>query len=355
MLANKRRWLKITGAVALLATGPVYYLLRTPATSTPNPAATHRRAPKPIKYPTSGEYSRGEERPISHDEVTKYLALKGHSEETLAFSFLLTRDPSYLRKALAIAPNSPLVLSVILGFNLDEFAAERSELIDRFQKANPTNALSNVLKASEFFRNSNTIEAIAELSKTGNSTQFETFQGKLQELEEDFRRTIRSQSLAHSIADGRYFAALNYGALFNGVLRDLRKYRFELQNSPHLNQVNGEMDGNIALKISELNRLGFYLTNLRGTSGGYDASLSAALGERDFGKDLPEEDFPTMTGVSKAEYLSSVDAEISRRKALADARNNVLPTLSDSEALQYLTTRRLRGEVVALSTLQPLK
>jgi hypothetical protein len=111
--------------------------------------------------------------PLPREEIDRWLRVNKTNASSLLAAALLAGDPSLYLSALTNFPNDPRVLfSVTASNRLPEI---RRELLDRFKKAAPDNALSDYLSAADHLKNGEPDQALADLLTASRKTQFDDY------------------------------------------------------------------------------------------------------------------------------------------------------------------------------------
>ncbi len=120
----------------------------------------------------------------SSGDVARFLAKHGETAENLVVAFQRTRDRRLLDRALALFPNSPLVLMAAIDGTPQKPAqvgqqygadAERVDLIERWKAADPNNPLPWIYSAQERFKAGPSADAVAEVREALEHSGFYTY------------------------------------------------------------------------------------------------------------------------------------------------------------------------------------
>ena len=108
---------------------------------------------------------KGELPKLNQSQIEAYLLRENRSAESLLSAFRLSDlDPKFLEEALKQFPNNPQVLMTAIGYYRDP--TQRLDLLERFTRSDPDNALGYLLTARTLFEMGNSDGAMEQISRS---------------------------------------------------------------------------------------------------------------------------------------------------------------------------------------------
>ena len=116
----------------------------------------------------------GEELPeIRPEQLEEYLASNHRNAASLIAAFRLTGDRRFFDEAVEKAPNDPRVACASWFRTQDK--VERQKWLEKWEKADPRNALASYLAAANLFKSGMNDAALGQLEAVGDKTEFSYF------------------------------------------------------------------------------------------------------------------------------------------------------------------------------------
>jgi len=274
---------------------------------------------------------------LPREHIEAYVQQNHRNVESLLAAFRASRDSSYLREAATNSPNDAAVQFAVIAGKV--FPGEQRKWIDAFKASSPENALSWYFSALDYFKSKQPDQAIQELTQATRRQLYGDYATQTGQAVEEMGALAGWPALAAKAwAPGT--APLSYLT----VLKDLGNETVQTEQH-YFSQ--GDADSAISMASMAM-ALG---DQLRRASGAIDQLVGIATEK----KILAQLD-PAGTYDFLGRPVSEALAELDRQKqAIAEAlrtREQVCPTLNESELNNYWEREKLYGEVYALRWLQ---
>lgn len=277
-------------------------------------------------------------RQLPREQIEAYLRQNHRNVESLLAAFQVSHDPAYLREAATNAPGDPAVQFAVIANNV--FPQEQRKWIDAFKASSPGNALPWYFSALEYFNSNQPAKAIQELGEATRRQFYGDYGAQSAEAVEEMYRLAGWPALAAKAAAPGTAASISY----LNVLKSLANETLQTQQQ-YLNQ--GDVNS-----ANTMASMGMVLGDqMRRAYGPIDELVGIAIEKKILAKLDPAVSYHFL-----GRPISKLQAELSRQKEtireLVAIRDQIRPTLSESELNNYWEREKLYGEMYALHWLQ---
>jgi hypothetical protein len=259
-------------------------------------------------------------------DCDRFLTARGETPANLVAAYDITRKRRYLERALALHPDSPLILFTALS---NAFRSKESaEWIERFKKAAPENPLPWLFSARRLFDDDQLREGVAEvtaaLTRPGLYSYAAEATAAIRSVYE-WLGTPEIETEVLSIPTLPMLSVTTPQAVAVGLLKVRRPDR----NTPE--------------QIAEATRLQYEVGMLFQTAEARRSLIGEAVGlsveEMGLGA------LPSGVAEKRAAEITAASAEI---KEMVERSNKALFTLPESAILEFFRRRRTEGEHAAM-------
>jgi RNA polymerase sigma factor (sigma-70 family) len=275
---------------------------------------------------------------LPREQVEAYLRQNHRNVESLLAAFQVSRDPSYLREAATNSPTDPVVQFAVIANKV--FPDEQRKWIDAFKASSPENALPWYFSASDYFKSKQPDQAIPELTQATRRQLYGDYATQTTQAVEEMYNSAGWPALAAKGWAPGTAAASGYLA----VLKDLANETVQTQQ-----RYVTQGDANSA---SSMASMGMVLGDqLRRAGGAIDELVGIAIEKKILGQLDPTGNYDFL-GRPVSEALADLDRQREAVREALQIRDQVRPTLNESELNNYWEREKLYGEAYALRWLQ---
>jgi RNA polymerase sigma factor (sigma-70 family) len=277
---------------------------------------------------------------LSRAQIEAYLQQNHRNVESLLAAYQVSRDASYLREAATNAPNNPAVQFAVLANNV--YPDEQRQWIDAFKTSSPGNALPWYFSALDYFKSNQSAQAIEELTQATQRQLYGDYAAQTgQAVEEMYDSAGWPALAAKACAPG---TAASSALTYLGVLKALANDTVQAQQ-----QYVSQGDTGSATSMASM---GMQLGNqLRNAPGPIDELMGVAIEKKILAQLDPAQSYDFLDGP-----VSEVEAKLEQQKQLIQqalqTRDQVRPTLNETELNDYWEREKIYGEMYALQWLQ---
>ncbi|MGA2748639.1 MAG: sigma-70 family RNA polymerase sigma factor [Verrucomicrobiota bacterium] len=285
------------------------------------------------------EFIGSHNRQLSREQIETYLRQNHRDVESLLAAFQVSLDASYLREAATNSPNNPAVQFAVIANNV--FPDQQRKWIDAFKVSSPENALAWYYSALDYFHSNQPGPAIQELTQATRRQLYTDYATQTGEAVEEMYDSAGWPALAaKAIAPGTTTSSVSY----LNVLKDLGNQTVQTQQ-----QYVSQGDTASATSMASM---GITLGNqLRQASGPIDELVGIAIEKKILAQLDPAQTYDFLDGP-----LSQVEGELDQQKQAIrqalETRDEVRPTLNESDLNDYWEREKMYGEMYALQWLQ---
>ena len=278
-------------------------------------------------------------RELPREQIEAYLQQNHRNVESLLAAFQVSRDPSYLREAATNSPNNPAVQFAVIANNV--FPDEQRQWIDAFKASSAGNALPWYFSALDYFKSNQPDQAIQELTQATRRQLYGDYAAQtVQAVEEMYDSAGWPALAAKACAPGTAVSSVSY----LNVLKTLA-------NDAVQTQQNYVSQGNTSSAIS-MASMGMELGDqLREASGPIDQLVGIAIEKKILGQLDPAQNYDFL-GRPVSHALAELDQQKQTIQQVLQTRDQVRPTLNESELNDYWEREKIYGEMYALQWLQ---
>jgi hypothetical protein len=297
-----------------------------------------RLAPSREEIETSVQQNRPPKLPdaLSRKEIEAYLQQNKRNAESLLAAYRMSHDQSYLREAATNFPNTPFVQFAIIADKV--FPEEQRKLIDAFKASSPDNALAWYFSAMDYFNSKQPDLAIRELAEATRRQSFDTYAAQATQAVEEMCDLAGWPPLAAK--------AWALSSESNSYLNSLKNLASQMMQTQQPDLTKGD-----ATSANSMASMGMVLGNTLRAGSPIDQLVGMAIEKKILGQLDPAVNYDFL-GRSVSAVLAELDQQ---KQAIADAlktRDQVLPTLNQTELASYFERKKLYGEVNAVLWLQ---
>ena len=277
---------------------------------------------------------------LPREQVEAYLSQNHRNVESLLAAFAVTRDLAYLREAATNAPTDPAVQCAVVANKL--FPEEQRKWIDAFKASSPDNALAWYFSAQAYFKDQQPDLAVEELKQAARRQFYADYGPQTcQAVEEMYASAGWPALAAKAAAPG----TSSYGTgpvptVLKGLAGEVLQVQQQDASQGDAAAANSMASLGMALG-DQLRRSGRPIDQLVGI--GIEKKLLAQLdpaGSYDF------------LGRPVSEVQADLDQQKAAIRQALEVRDQVRPTLDESELSNYWEREKLYGEVYAMQWLQ---
>jgi len=277
---------------------------------------------------------------LPREQVEAYLRQNHRNAESLLAAFQVSHDPAYLREAATNAPTDPAVQCAVLAHKV--FPDEQRKWIDAFKASSPDNALPWYFSAQDYFKAKQPDQAIQELTQATRRQFYSDYGAQTcQAVEEMYDSAGWPELAAKAMAPG---TSANGNGPVPMVLKDLAGQALQIQQQDFSQGDAGAANSMAALGMAlgdQLRRSGQPIDQLVGI--GIEKKLLAQLD--------PAGAYAFL-GRPVSEVLADLDQQKAAIREALQVRDQLRPTLDESELSNYWEREKLYGEMYALRWLQ---
>ncbi|MGA2221065.1 MAG: sigma-70 family RNA polymerase sigma factor [Verrucomicrobiia bacterium] len=273
---------------------------------------------------------------LSREEIGAYLQQNKRNAESLLAAYRMSHDQSYLREAATNFPNTPFVQLAVIADKV--FPEEQRKWIDAFKASSPDNALAWYFSALDYFNSKQPDLAIRELAEATRRQSLDTYAAQASQAVEEMCDLAGWPPLA-----AKAWAPSSESASYLNSLKNMANQMMQTQQQ--------DLTRGDAASANSLASMGMVLGNTLRAGSPMDQLVGIAIEKNILGKLDPAVKYDFLD-----RPVSEVLAELDRDKhAIVDALNSkeqVLPTLNETELASYFERKKLYGEVNAVLWLQ---
>ena len=271
--------------------------------------------------------------------IELYLQQHTRSAASLLMVWQATGNLDYLREAATRFPNDPQVQFAVLAG--DAFPEDRGKWIALFKQSAPLNPLPNYFAAHEYFRQSQTDQAAAELADALGKQGLDDYTvASFPERQELF---VAAGASPMESKGGVFAAAL---PTLQTYLETMKTLAQEITSA----QASFASAGDSA-SAQRLAQAGVVLGRQLNTGGGGRLTVGQMTGldiEQSILRQLPPDDTLDWLGESPANRLAELQQQREQMQNLSAAASSALPQLGDAELSQYVDQLIQSGELEAM-------
>jgi ABC-type transporter MlaC component len=273
---------------------------------------------------------------LTTEQVESYLKANRRNAASLLAAYRTTGNPALLKEAMQQYPNDPQV-DFEAVFTKDASPEQRRQWLDAFKQSAPENALANYLSALDYFKAGQTDQAVQELIAASDKPQLQNYSlDRVQDDEEAYLAAGYSEAEAAAVAH----AGLPCPDLqpLRVVVRD---YLVPLANS--YQQVDDEQSAQAALQMG-LN----LCERLKGSAGPLIDNLMGFAIQRSVLASMdPNSPYGSTGQTVQNQFDAIVQQQVTLGRFAGVSEDNLLPTLSDQELVNFFNRVKLFGEADA--------
>jgi hypothetical protein len=251
-------------------------------------------------------------------------------------AYRMSHDPSYLREAATNFPNTPFVQFAIVADKV--FPEEQRKWIDAFKASSPDDALAWYFSALDHFNSKQPELAMQELAQATRQPSFDTYAAQASQAVEEMCELAGWPPLA-----AKAWAPSSESASYLPSLKDLANQMMQTQQQD-LTKGDAAAADSVASMI-------MILGNTLRAGSPMDQLVGIAIEKKILGQLDPAANYDFL-----GRPVSDVLAELERQKQTIrdalNARDQLLPTLDETELTSYFERKKLYGEVNAVLWLQ---
>jgi RNA polymerase sigma factor (sigma-70 family) len=277
---------------------------------------------------------------LSTEEIEAYLQQNKRSAESLLAAFRVTNDPAYLREAAVSFPNAPAVQFAVIAHQA--FPDQRRQWIEAFKAAGPDNALAWYFSALDYFKTKQTELAIQELTEATRKPSFKAYVTQTsQAVEEMYNLAGRAplEAKAASACGAPVPHLMQLKSLANEVMQAQQPYREQ-----------GDTTSANSLTYMGL-VLGSHLSAAANNQFVIDQLMAIAIEKKFLGQLDPATNYDFL-GRPVGEVAAEMDGRTQAIKQACQSRDQILPTLDETELANYLDRVKVYGEPEAQAWLR---
>jgi RNA polymerase sigma factor (sigma-70 family) len=279
----------------------------------------------------------GSHHELPREQIEAYLRQNHRNVESLLAAFQVSRDPSYLREAATNAPTDPAVQFAVIANKV--FPDEQRKWIDAFKASSPENALAWYFSASDYFKSRLPEQAIPELTQATRRQFYGDYAAQTTQAVEEIYDSAGWPALA-----AKAWAPSAASRPYLTMLKDLASETVQSQQ-----QYVSQGDANSA---SSMASMGMVLGDqLRRAGGAIDVLVGIAIEKKILGQLDPAGNYDFL-GRPVSEALADMERQKDTIRDALQVRDQVRPTLNESELNNYWDREKLYGEAYALRWLQ---
>ncbi len=278
-------------------------------------------------------------RELPREQVEAYLQQNHRNVESLLAAYQVSRDASYLREAATNAPNDPAVQFAVIANNI--FPDEQRKWIDAFKTSSPQNALPWYFSASDYFKSKQPEQALQELAQATRRPLYGDYAAQTgQAVEEMFSFAGWPPLAAKAWAPGTTASS----AAYLNVLKGLANETVQAQQQ-YLTQGDSSSANSMA-------SMGVVLADqLKRAPGPIDQLVGIAI-EKNILAHLDPAGSYDFLGRPVSQALADLDRQKLLIRDMIATRDQVRPTLNETELNNYWEREKLYGEAYAIQWLQ---
>ena len=277
---------------------------------------------------------------LTAEQVGSYLKANRRNAASLLAAYRTTGNPALLEEAMQKYPNDPQVDFEAAVFEVrkeDASPGERRQWLDAFKQSAPENALANYLSALDYFKGGQTDQAVQEITAASDKPQFQNY--PLDRVQDDEEAYLAA---GYSVAEA---AAIAHAGLPRPDLQPLRVLARDclvpLANS--YQQVGDEESAQAALQMGW--NVG---ERLKGSAGQLiDNMMGFAIQRAVLLSMDPNSPYGSTGQTVQNQYDAVVQQQVTLGRFVGDSEDNLLPTLSDQELVNFFNRVKLFGEAEA--------
>ncbi|MHC1766432.1 MAG: hypothetical protein AB9869_19380 [Verrucomicrobiia bacterium] len=280
---------------------------------------------------------------LPREEVDRFLERNQRNAASLLAAYHSLGDTNYLKEAAARFRDDPKVQLSVLARNL--FPEERRDWLDDLKRSSPDNAVADYLSAADYFKKGESGRALDELIAASGKPGFEihAVEGRLDE--EELNLAAGRSSLHARLASTGWAEELTpVAATLKGLAQDMANWeRQYLGNgdrgsAEHLAQIGMEL----ARRLGDGDAGAFMVNQLLG------GSVAAIV----LGPLNPSESCAFLGNRLPGDILAEIHEQRASVRSLAQAFQDVVPSMTEAELLSYTERQKLYGELEAMLWLQ---
>jgi hypothetical protein len=252
----------------------------------------------------------------------------------------VSHDPAYLREAATNAPTDPAVQCAVLAQKV--FPEDQRKWIEAFKTSSPANALPWYFSALDYFQSKQPDQAIQELSQASRRQYYADYGAQTcQAVEEMYDSAGWPELAAKASAPGTSAAATGPVPM---VLKTLANetLRLEQQDFSQGDAASANAMAALAMALGD---------QLRRANAPIDQLMGIAIEKTVLGQLDPTGNYDFL-GRPVSDVLSGLDQQKQGIRDALQIRDQVRPSLSESELNNYWEREKLYGELYAIQWLQ---
>jgi len=273
---------------------------------------------------------------LPREKIEAYLQQNKRNAESLLAAYRISHDQSYLREAATNSPNTPFVQFAVIADKI--FPEEQRKWIDAFKASSPDNALAWYFSALDYFNSKQPDLAIQELAQATRRQSFDTYAGQASQAVEEMCDSAGWPPLA-----AKAWACSSESISYLNPLKTLAGQMLQTQQ-----QDVGQGD---AASANSMASMGMVLGNELRTGGPIEQLVGIAIELKILGQLDPAVNYDFL-GRPVSQVLAELDQQKQAIRNALTAKDQVLPTLSETELTSYFERKKLYGEMNAVLWLQ---
>jgi hypothetical protein len=286
------------------------------------------------------DYATSHGRELPPEQIEAYLTQNHRNVESLLAAYQVSHDPAYLREAATNSPNVPAMQFAVLANNI--FPDDQRKWIDAFKASSQGNALPWYFSALDYFKSNQPDQAIQELKQASKLPFYSGYAAQTGEAVQEMYDAAGWPALAaQAIAPGTAYSSS--GAYLN-VLKTLANNALQTQQ-----QYATQGD---AASATSMASLGINLGDqLRHADGPMDELVGIAMEKKILAQLDPAQSYDFL-GCSVLQALTDLDQQKTMIRDILQTRDQVRPTLNESDLNAYWEREKIYGEMYAMQWLK---
>ncbi|HWH71245.1 MAG TPA: RNA polymerase sigma factor [Candidatus Sulfotelmatobacter sp.] len=278
-------------------------------------------------------------RELPREQIEAYLRQNHRNLESLLAAFQVSRDSAYLREAVTNFPQAPAVQFTVIASQV--FPEEQRRWIDAFKTASPDNALPWYFSALEYFNAKQPDQAIQELTQATRRQLYVDYAAQTGQAVEEMYAVAGWPALAaKAVAPGTASSSVSCLNVLKALANETVQAQQQYLSRSDAGSANSMASMGIALS-----------DQLRRASAPIDALVGIAIEKKILAQLDPARDYDFL-GRPVSEVLAEMERQKQSIRETLQIRDQVRPTLNESELNNYWEREKLYGETHALQWLQ---
>ena len=248
----------------------------------------------------------------------------------------MSHDQSYLREAATNFPNTAFVQFAIIADKV--FPEDQRKWIDAFKASSPDNALAWYFSALDYFNSKQPDLAIPELVQATRRQSFDTYAGQASQAVEEMCDLAGWPPLA-----AKAWAPSSESSSYLNSLRTLVNQMMQAQQQ--------DLTKGDAVAANSMASMGMVLGNELRAGSPLEQLVEIAIEQKILGQLDPSVNYDFL-GLPVSKALAELDQQKQAIRVALTTKDQVLPTLNETDLTSYFERKKLYGEMNAVQWLQ---